>query len=372
MNKYKPNFDDKRVFNKAIKALEWVLITFDDQPRQYSTREINKHLGRSNDNLGGYLRHKLLCETNSYFNSNSGICKEFKLNRLGIDSLRSSIHCSEHLRVLSQSSSFNKGELNSFIVCTTSQRELQEELRYTRNRQRFHQELVTKQFTYNYEPTKNPANLRMHHGLQNMNNQHGTRDRLFKDYGFVYKYDINNCMQSLLLSHYYQIINEPLIAIESYIKNKTIWRKKLAKELEITEMLAKQIITATFTGALVAHNKFSSINKLMESEKAKIIWLHENMWYQALKQDVKKMWQTIKQTQPDIRLTARNKWCVYQQLEHKVAQHIISYLKSNNYDYFWMHDGWYTDKQIDTLPLEQLIKEHTDLTIKLTKEKINE
>lgn len=372
MNKYKPNFNDPRVFNRVTKATEWALEHFDDKPREFSTREINKHLGRTNDNLGRYLRFQLLIETNSNYCNQTGKCKEFKLNRLGIDSLRSSIHCSVNWRLLRNTASCsNEKKENTFIYCTTSlpQREIQEENRYNRNKNRFEHELVSKQFKYKYNPSENPANQRMHHGLQNMMNQYGTRDRLFYDYGFVYKYDIDNCMQALFLSLYYQITNKPLTAIESYIKNKKQWRKRLAKQLEIEEPIAKQIITATFTGALVAHNKYSSINKILENDKAKIIWLEENIWYQKLKQDVKKMWRTIKRTQPNTRLTARNKWCVYQSLEHKVAREIIFYLNTHNVKYFWLHDGWYADKQIDTTNLEQLIKQQTALHIKLTEEK---
>ena len=78
MNKYKPNFHDPRVFNKTDQALRFVLRYLSARrPSSCSQSQLNKYLGRSNNNLGNYLRQKLLITTNDWYHKDRGITKQY-------------------------------------------------------------------------------------------------------------------------------------------------------------------------------------------------------------------------------------------------------------------------------------------------------
>jgi len=87
---YTPNFNDPRVVKRITHALGFASASLTtDKSRQWTTRELDKHIGRSWHSLGKYLRDKLLICTNDvyWFGTHGSKCKEYRLNHRGYEEL---------------------------------------------------------------------------------------------------------------------------------------------------------------------------------------------------------------------------------------------------------------------------------------------
>lgn len=367
--KYKPNFNDPRVYKKANKALGFVLAHFSEtKPKHLSTRVIDKYLGQQQNNLSKYLRHLLLITHDNHFSKDFGITKSYIINQEGIESLRASIDCSVHSRV-HRSGLIDKKE--SPLHHTVLQ------VAYKHVIDHIGQELNAKRFVYEFKENSKRWDHPLHHIKREL------RTKILKDHDFAYQYDIDSCLPSIILSLNYQLgTGEVLFTIhDDVINNKAKTRKRLAQELNIDKQTAKQLITATFNGAHVSNYHQSSIYKMMKTDdhlltKARIDWLKQDPWYQQLKQEIKQCWQHIlphyehkrqfKKNGHKKPFYAKQKSQIYFENEYKLAQTIKQYLNINNINYFWIHDGFQTDKQVNTQELEHYIFQHTNFLIKLS------
>ena len=86
MKKYEPNFNNPRVLKKVDKALKFVT-RYLRRPSNSSKSQLDKHLGRSNDNLGKYLREKLLITTNNWYSKDWHISKQYMYNQVEVANL---------------------------------------------------------------------------------------------------------------------------------------------------------------------------------------------------------------------------------------------------------------------------------------------
>lgn len=371
MAKYKPNFNDIRTYNRTIKALGFVLAHFDTtKPKHMSTRMIDKSLGQQQNNLSKYLRYHLLKEENSQYSKDFGISKSYTLNKEGIESLRASINCSVHSRV-HRSHGIDKKEtpLHHSVLHLAQNYILS----------KVGDELQTKQFNYQFKD----GNKRWDHPLHHI--KRDLRTQILQERGFIYNYDIDSCLPSIILSLNYQLgTGEYLPRIhDDVINNKDKTRQRFAQELNIDIKTAKQLITATFNGAHVSLYQQSSIYKMMHSDdetltKARIAWLKQDDWYQELKQEIKQCWKHIIPHYEYMReykkngykkpFYAKKKSQIYFINEYEMAKVIKQYLEQNNINYFWIHDGFTTDHIVNTPELEQLILNKLKFLIKITGE----
>lgn len=371
MNKYKPNFNDKRTFTRATKALGFVLAHFSTtEPKHVSTRMIDKFLGQQQNNLSKYLRYRLLQEHNSQYSKDFGIFKSYICHQEGIEALSASINCSVHSRV-HRSRSINKQTpaLPHSVL----------HLGYQHVIDQVGDQLDQKVFNYQFKD----GNKRWDHPLHHI--KRDLRTQILQEKGFVYNYDIDSCLPSIILSlNYIFGTGEVLPRIhDDVINNKEHTRQRLALELDIDTKTAKQLITATFNGAHVSMYQQSSIYKMMYSDDktlttARIMWLKQDTWYQELKQEIKECWQHIIPHYEYMRAYKKNgykkpfyakqKSQIYFINEFKVANVIKEFLQQNNINYFWIHDGFTTDTPINTSELEQIIFNKSRFLIKLTGE----
>jgi hypothetical protein len=95
---YTPNFNHLRVIDRAKRAIGFVCAVMSDtKPQEWSTRYLDKYLGKSNNPLSRYLREQLLICTDDYYRYNTGqrgICKKYLLNQKGLDYLRDKLKTS--------------------------------------------------------------------------------------------------------------------------------------------------------------------------------------------------------------------------------------------------------------------------------------
>jgi len=343
-------------------------------PRQLSTRLITQEVGQKN--LGNTLRELLITNTDKHYSMDTGLCKKYILNYQGVAKATSSLvdyrllmHCSNK----SLTNYCNKEHYSnpSVVLEDTITR-----FGVDWTVKRYKEELDT--FTFNYDFNHNDN--RFHHGLQNVKKK--IRTKALASAGLIHDYDIDSTLPTMILYHNQQLGGELYSTIKDLIENKQSHREYLAQALEIDIKTAKQIFTAIFNGAKnLAPNSYSQIYQMLGGDdnidaKAKLECLKQDYLYINLKNEIKQCWDVILPHYEHMRLykdngnkkrfTGREKWHIYSLLEYKAATLIQSYLNSNNHNYFWIHDGWTSDRKINKSDLEEHLRKHMNMQLSIT------
>ena len=86
---YQPNFNNKAIRKRCIKALDWTTNELGSNKYKKSKQEIQTYFGNGSRPLGRWLRDLLLICSDPYYNYNPGvhICKTWTANHDGIQEL---------------------------------------------------------------------------------------------------------------------------------------------------------------------------------------------------------------------------------------------------------------------------------------------
>jgi hypothetical protein len=83
------------------------------------------------------------------------------------------------------------------------------------------------------------------------------------------------------------------------------------------------------------------------------------VWFTSLRKDIKKCWDAIKMSEKSLRLSSRDKWMIYFQLEKSVMNAVRRELVKENNRYFLEHDGWRCESYIDPYRLRLSVRKAT-------------
>ena len=353
---YTPNFNDPRTHKRVKKAIGFsCALTSADKPRQLAQSFIEKHFGMSNNRLSKFLRSKLLVCTDETYDMKNKICKKYILNLNGLQDLLD----------LKKGNNISHTYLPSIIQV----RDIAVEWGDTE----YKQELDTLDFEYQ-EKTH-----RLYNDIQNIRSE--ARAMLLANRGLKYDYDIDTAAPTLLYQHSFitpSATGECLDVIEYYIANKERVRNKLSKESGLPVENIKGILNAHFSGGFLTTYGRSQVFRMCNCDPAIVYFLQQHPFIIGLKADIKTMWEPIKQDNPTQYYTMTSgkkrrrpfnpkaKWNIYFQLERLILNEVIDYCKQINCNYFLEHDGFRTNKQIDTDDLSMYIKDTTgyNLTFK--------
>tara|TARA_R110000764_G_scaffold106237_1_gene192005 strand:- start:1917 stop:3044 length:1128 start_codon:yes stop_codon:yes gene_type:complete len=343
-------------------------------PRQLSTRLITQEVGQKQ--LGNTLRELLITNTDKHYSMESGLCKKYILNYQGVAKATSSLVDHSLLMHCSNKSTTNNSNKEHYSNPSVVLEDTITRFGVDWTVKKYKEELDT--FTFNYDFNHNDN--RFHHGLQNIKKK--VRTKALASAGLIHDYDIDSTLPTMILYHNKELGGELYSTIKDLIENKQLHREYLAQALEIDIKTAKQIFTAIFNGAKnLAPNSYSQIYQMLGGDdnidaKAKLECLKQDYLYINLKDEIKQCWDVILPHYEHMRLykdngnkkrfTGREKWHIYSLLEYKAAVLIQSYLNSNNHNYFWIHDGWTSDRKINKSDLEQHLRKHTDMQLSIT------
>ena len=391
--KYIPNLHDPRTTKRIKTALGFVRGCMSDtKSHAWSTRYIDKYLGRMNNNLGKFLRRHLLIETNSNWNKDTGICKEYKLNLQGYEYIKDLVSYKQYMSI-SNWKSFAEMKKNTEMASLLDFEDISviyhivSQIGDSRilnewEKQEFKTEFESLDFLY--EDKSN----RLWHPLQNVRKQ--DKQNIFRELDLTYQYDIVCCAPTLIHQYSHQVplivdndkyIQGPmdlyLFAVQEYLQDRVSVRKRIAQETEIPEKLVKIIINALFAGAQLGHNKDSAIYKLLNGDKARIEFLKEHPYIIQLRSDIKIIWEYLRPVMTTryktnklgktrkLALSSREKWNLYFLLERQVLNVVKNYLDRTNNKYFLEHDGFTTRNEVDQNELLNEIYEKTGFILEL-------
>ena len=345
---YEPNFADARVIRRCKSAIGFTKALVSNQkPTPMSTRFIDKHYGISSNKLSKYLRDLLLVCVDDSYNMETGQCKKYIYSETGMDFVMSSLGIKQP-----------RNHQHSVVDFHSEALEWANET--------YEEELDTLDFEYEEH------SHRLFNPIQNIRSD--IRTHLLAEKGLKHQYDIVCAAPTLLYQYSFMVpdaTGEVLETLEHYLENRNTVRSKLAKEAEITEKQAKKIINALFAGAILSSNIRASLFEMIDYDIAKMQFLQQNKYLKALRDDIKNMWNMIKSTSPDeyfITKTgkrrkrpfnARAKWNIYFLLERSIIEEVKSYMNEIGSKFFLEHDGFTSQKEIDSEDLSLYVKCNT-------------
>ena len=353
---YNPNFADARIIRRCKKAIGFTkALVSPTKPTAMSSRFIDKHYGISSNKLSKYLRDLLLVCVDDSFNMDSGECKKYIYSETGMNFLVGSLG-----KNIKESSS---------SIPLPSVLHLKEEALEWAN-ETYEEQLKSLDFEYE-EKTH-----RLFNPIQNIRTE--TRTELLASHGLEHQYDIVCCAPTLLYQYSFMVpdaTGEVLETLEHYLNNRSKVRRKIAKEAEITQKQSKQIINALFAGAHLSTNIRASLFAMIDYDVAKMKFLQQHPYLTALRMDIKSMWDVIKSTAPTqyfITKTgkkrkrpfnARAKWNIYFHLERSIIEEVKTYMKQIDSKFFLEHDGFTSQKEIDSEDLSYWVQAGTDFEL---------
>jgi hypothetical protein len=362
---YTPNFHDPRVRARCRHAIGFVCgVMSKKKPRQWSTRYIDQYLGNQRNDLSKWLRNQLLICVDDFYKYNSGeqgICKKYLLNQSGLAALLEALETN------------NIQLYPSVVEVAESQHGL---------------ELTSGDFNYNDKSN------RLWHPLQRYRRNY--RTQILADHGYEHHYDIECCAPTLIYQYSQQIpeviengrwlqgpMDLHLEALSRYLTDRQQVRDELAVALELPTEAVKEIINALFAGAVISRRRDSDIYEILNGDLARIEFLKQHEYIQELVKDIRCCWQYIrpvmqkrtkktpKGTERRLPVTARQKWHLYFELERRVINAVRVYLEERSVRYFLVHDGWYSDREIDRDELRKFVYERTGFKLNFDYEKTN-
>lgn len=340
---YKPNFNDPRTIARVKQAMGFACGVMSlTKSRAWSSRYIDQHFGMSGRPLSKYLRKTLLICTDEYYRYNSGDankCKEYKLNKEGVD----------------------------FLTGILADNNIQLYPSVTEVAQAPHiEELTSGEFTYT------DLSNRLWHPLQRYRKQY--REQVLSDHGYLHDYDIE-CAAPTLIHQYAQKLGMDLylFALNKYLTDRTSIRQQIAQAIDLDESAVKEIINALFAGARISCHTESDIYHILNGDLARIEFLKQHEFITELVSDIKTCWEYITpqlsrrrnaKTNRLIPVTSKQKWNVYFELERVIINSVRTYLNEREIKYFLIHDGWACEREIDRDNLIEYVRNQTGFDVK--------
>ena len=341
---YEPNYNDSRVQTRISRAINFCEKYLDETtPQWLSTRWIDHrdNFGCSKNQLSKYLRETLLIVADDSFNRFTGKTKTYRLNLNGLNQLRA------RLRVIQQTT-YSVVHLDN----------------------RLQNELKSGDFEYK------ESSSRLYHPLQNF--KRAAKHEVLAQAGYLYNYDIE-CAAPTLLHQYAQQLgmDEYLFTLRRYINDRAAIRAQIALEAEVPERTIKRIINGLFQGAHISTHSTTIAYQELNGDPAKIEFLKQHEFITALRADIKTLWEYIRpqlsrRTRVDknghtrtLPISGKQKTALYRDLERVVLSSVREYLDETNNQYFLEHDGWATQREVDTTALIEHIQISTGYEIKI-------
>ena len=374
-NNYEPNFSDPRVVKKVKQAIGFTNGVFSDTgSREWSRTGFDKHLGYSHTAIAQYLKAIVVYTTNDTFrfNGTNNKCKTYKLNTKGIKFLCDKLDQKTQL-TWDQYKRKKTDDINSNELCKNAQQQdpIANDVKNQINK--YSQEFIEHEYGHQLSAglfVYKEASNRLFHPLQNFKTE--VRHPVYVKYGYNYNYDIEAAAPSLLYQYARKCgMRAKCPALDDFLSDRTLFRIALAEILDVDLKISKKIFTALFSGAKLGIE--NSIGEMIDRDVNKMKLLQNSKYIIDLRKDIKKCWDCIKKSlDTTARLSPRDKWLIYFDLEKQVMKQVVMYLKKDNNKHFTEHDGWVCEYLVNVEQLRSFIKNACGYDVSFTQTKLSD
>lgn len=363
-NTYLPAIGNKKTRAKIRHAIGFAeMFLRDNKPSNLSRNLINDRLGRSNNELGKFLRQHVLTCVDERYSKDTGLTKAYVKNREGVQYLKRLL-VNEDIKSNPNATvdSVKKEIINEYV------------------KTEWHEQLMSGKFEYT------DKSERLHHALQNLPKE--IRSEILAAHGYIYDYDIEAATITIL----HQLARSRGMTcatpyIDLLLSDKTAFRQRVSAELEITVCAAKELINALVNGAKVGvtnrHQSFCVFDILgRDVSKVKAITgmddIAPNELISGFRSDMKAIWSSLKGMTPERRVKTSTGWrtkpmsgaeksYIYRLYETKVMDVVSAYLTDMlEVKHFRIHDGFTTCEEIDESELSEWAFNKTGFRVKFS------
>lgn len=347
MKKYTPNFTDPRVQNAIKRAMMFATNNLDTtNPKQIARKKLNKEIGRSESNLGNWLRQMLLVDHSQHWDIRNGICKEWLLNDHGYDKL---------YHILFDYKMFPETEIKYLDRKT--------QINYALSKEKYGPTIESANFEYKEKSDRN------WNPIQNIKSE--VREQVFVDYTYKHNYDLECAMVNLIVQYARKCGMGPktqIKCLDAYIQDRSQYRQQLAFDVQCTVAEAKKVIQARFSGGTTRPGK--SVHKEFSDRKC-LARLVKNQWFKQFTKDLNKCWKAIAKSKGVSKLTTKEKAAEYFKLEKLIMDSVEKFIKKDKTNkYFKEHDGWRCIYPLDLNYLKSYIKNQTGYDVNISYEQV--
>lgn len=369
-NKYKPNFEDKRVKERIERALFGVIINLSDKKsKPWSHNAIKAFFGEKE--LGNWLKDNLLICTDPIYVADTGKTMEWTYNKSVYKYLRKVLR-GDKVPSLETYLKQNPTTLN--LYDTKKDVVFDNKLINELAERNYGMELKALEFAY-----KDKSD-RLWHPLQNIKKIH--KKTVFARQGLLYNYDIEACAPTVLLQLAKQrCLDVYTPALELMISDKNKVRRYLADAIGIDIKTVKFILNALLCGAkLMKYSEHSpykhAITAALNNDNDLIAKVKTNPYIQLLLKDYKELWSAIATLEVrELRsngtikpLNSRHKWRIYFSLERKILNSVQKYCNEIGIKIFSEHDGFVSNKPVNIDSLTNFVENETCLRVSFSGE----
>jgi hypothetical protein len=334
---YQPKLTDPRIRRRAVKAIESVERYL--KPCQvYSIAQSQRTawFGVLSNPVSRWLDEFLLETADPYFNMNTGQCIKYRLRDQNLQQLKTDLGLSSTYTPTAQ--------IQTEIDTGEFEYQLKSDRWYT---------------TAQFIPSK-------------------IRGNLLANAGYRYKYDIEAAAPTILLQRAQQInCDFQAPSLQQYITDRTAVRQQIATEANCTTDQIKLVLNAVLQGSILSTHSTCKLFDVLNQDYALVARLKSSVTLNNLRDDIKRLWQCLRDEFPREyitdkngctrarKLTAREKSAYYRKFENEVAQVIKKSLRKQKLRFLWVHDGWQCDNMVDPNAIQQQVRRQTGFVIKL-------
>ncbi len=366
--KYHPNFQNLHVQKRLTKVLDWaaplcVGSRGVDDPVPLSARILNEVFGPKGNDLGDYLRGRLLRVVDaSYSNRKSKpFSKRYRLMPEAFNEL------------VSMQSIGAPAPATAYVDTSRALERLV---------QTHAAELQGLVFQYK------DASSRLWHPLQNL--RRGQKQPFWERFGLPFDYDIQACAPTILFEMARQT-GRPMVLLEnlkSYLDDRSDFRTHVATLAGLDGHAAKRLINSLFNGARLGKNTQFSAYQLVDFDETRMDALKNDRRVARLVTEIRGVWRSIVSSRAQAMRpsltdfleagregrkieetwklrTSRAKWGVYFAEERRVLDAITVFLAARHIRVFTEHDGFRTDIEVDLTALEAHVQAVTGYSLKI-------
>jgi hypothetical protein len=337
---YTPNFNDPRVKKKCLRALGFVCSSLSiDKPRAWARVELDKWFGTQNHKFSKWLRGQLLIEESARYNKDTGECKKWLLREEGVN----------HLCEI-----YNNYLITKLPSVAQVQKTTQIAIDWCEDH--YKNQIISGDFQYQEK------SHRLWNDLQRIPSS--IRKPLFAKHGYEYEYDIQACAPTLISQWARrQGMTRPTPVLDDFLADRQHYRQALSERIGCSSAQSKEILNAVFAGAKLGPG--NAIAGILNDNRHQLELLKNNVWFISLRKDIKKCWDAIKASENTTRLSSRDKWMIYFNLEKSVLSVIRKQLVKEGNRHFLEHDGWRCESYIDPTSLRLSVRKHTGFDVSI-------
>lgn len=198
------------------------------------------------------------------------------------------------------------------------------------------------------------------------------REIFLAQFSKLYEFDIECARPTVLLQLYDRKLPEHLKTSDkhkvntwrAYVQDRNMFRRQLSDDLGVPVEDIKELLQGVTNGAWASTSARNPFCRKIGQIKVHYLMKHD--LYRGMREDLNTMWKVLFPEQPK-KSIGKKMYGLYEPIEDEIMNSIEKFLKSVDVDGWFVHDGFFTYKDLCVTDIETHVFKTTNWSIKLEK-----